>query len=129
MISFYIDGKLPALNDYIRVTRSNRYASSKLKKETEDMILWQIKLAKKGIAEPPYIIKFIWYEKTKRRDKDNVCFAKKFILDALQKSKTIEDDGNRYIKGFKDLFIYGKKQGVEVYILGADEYDTMRTCT
>lgn len=55
------------------------------------------------------MITFNWYEKTKRRDKDNIAFSKKFILDAMQKAKIIKNDNNNYILGFKDLFFYDKK--------------------
>ena len=34
----------------------------------------------------PIMVKFRWYEPNKQRDLDNICFAKKFIFDALVKS-------------------------------------------
>ena len=57
------------------------------------------------------------YEQTKRRDKDNVAFAKKFILDALQKSGVLKNDNNKYILGFQDEFVYrqGDKVVVEIW--------------
>lgn len=121
MISFYISGKLPTLNEYTKASRGNIYASAGLKKKTEDYIISHLKLAKWGEIKPPYTIHFVWYENTQRRDKDNVCFAKKFLLDALQKAKVIENDNNKYIKGFTDSFIYSDRQGVEVFIVGDDD--------
>lgn len=121
MLKFYVEGRLPTLNEYTKTSRGNKYASAKMKADAEEIIIWNMRVSAEGKAKPPYFISFTWYESTKRRDKDNVCFAKKFILDALQKSKTIENDSNKYITGFKDLFIYGKKQGVGVTIKGADE--------
>ena len=38
------------------------------------------------------------------KDPDNVAFAKKFILDGLQKSGSITGDGMREIAGFTDSF-------------------------
>ena len=63
-----------------------------------------------------YTVRFVWYESTKRRDKDNVCFAKKFILDALQRARITKGDDNRYLLGFSDEFVYGQGQGVVVEI-------------
>ena len=121
MFKFTIYGRLPTLNEYTKVSRSNKYASASMKSNTENNILIDIALTKTGTAEPPYFITFVWNEKTRRRDKDNVCFAKKFILDALQKGGYIENDSNKYILGFKDLFSYGRSQSVDVIIEGSDD--------
>lgn len=121
MIDFYIADKLPTLNEYIQAERSNLYIASDLKRKTEDMIIAFIIKTKQGEAKEPYFITFTWYEKNKKRDKDNVCFAKKFILDAMQKSGVLPNDNNRYITGFKDEFVYGKEQGVLVRVKGADD--------
>lgn len=121
MLKFYVEGRLPTLNEYTRASRGNKYASANMKADAEELIILNMYSSAEGKAKPPYFITFTWYESSKRRDKDNVCFAKKFILDALQKSKTIENDSNKYITGFKDLFVYEKKQGVAVIIKGAEE--------
>lgn len=52
---------------------------------------------------------FRWYCKDKRQDLDNICFAKKFILDALVSSKVIEADGWRCVVGFTDEFYISKE--------------------
>ena len=67
------------------------------------------------IASPVHIT-FVWHEPNKRRDKDNVAFAKKFILDALQKAGRLKNDNNKYVKGFTDKFVYDGTEGVEVHI-------------
>lgn len=65
---------------------------------------------------------FRWVEKDKRRDKDNIAFAKKFIQDALVKMGTIPGDGWKDVIGFIDLFDIDKKNpGVEVFILEVDD--------
>lgn len=114
VFSFYVEGRLPTLNEYIKAERGNRYAAAKLKKETEIRIVADIKKTGKGDIPIPFILKIVWYEKTKRRDKDNVAFAKKFILDALQKGGYIENDNNKNVKGFIDEYVYGESQGVLV---------------
>ena len=66
--------------------------------------------------DKPVYIKFIWYEQNCKRDKDNVAFAKKFILDALQKSGILPNDNNQYVLGFQDEFVYRQGDKVEVEI-------------
>lgn len=116
MIKFTIPYRLPGLNEYTRENRRNKYGGSKVKQETEEGIMWILKSVKTQI-DKPVRIKFTWYEQTKRRDKDNVAFAKKFILDALQKSGILKNDNNQYVLGFQDEFVYrqGDKVVVEIW--------------
>lgn len=102
-----IDMKLPSLNEYVRACRANRYEASKYKKDIERDI--SIFLARLPQFERPVKIHFHWIEDSKRRDLDNVAFAKKFILDALVKSGKLKDDNRRYVTAFTDTFSYGKK--------------------
>ena len=48
----------------------------------------------------------------KKRDLDNVAFAKKFILDAMVKYKKLKDDNRKYVTGFTDKFLYSKENKV-----------------
>jgi len=122
MIRFTIPYRLPGLNEYTRENRRNKYGGNKVKQEAEEGIMWILKSVKTQI-DKPVRIKFTWYEQTKRRDKDNVVFAKKFILDALQKSGVLKNDNNKYILGFQDEFVYrqGDKVVVEIWEV-EDEY-------
>lgn len=52
----------------------------------------------------PITLTFTWYEENRRRDLDNIAFAKKFILDALVKNHTIAGDGWKYVRGYSDCF-------------------------
>ena len=79
MIRIEIPFRLPSLNDYIAKINRNKYAGNKFKQDIEDSILWVLKSTKRKV-EKPVKVKFIWYEQTKRRDKDNVCSAKKYLL-------------------------------------------------
>ena len=109
-----IRGKLPSLNEYIDACRGNAFSAASMKRSIEQGIAWQA-IKMKPLGEPCYFI-FTWFEKTKRRDKDNVSTARKYIFDALQKAGKLKNDNNRYIIGFEDRFIYGKEQGVEIVI-------------
>ena len=118
----HIKGKMPSLNEYIKWCRGNRYGASSKVKAIEQSIM--IQLGKLKPISKPITIHFQWHEKDRRRDKDNVAFAKKFLLDALQYANILPNDNNRYIMGFSDGFDYGNKEnGVTMYISEAEEKD------
>lgn len=61
-----------------------------------------------------------WIEENRRRDMDNVAFAKKFILDGLVRAGVIRDDTPRYIAGLSDRFAYDKQNPrIEVEVRSA----------
>lgn len=105
-----IDMKLPSLNEYVKACRGNKYGGAKFKADIERKI--SVYLAKLPKIERPVAIKFTWVENNKRRDLDNVCYAKKHILDALVKCDVLTDDNRKYVKGFIDFFEYGKEAKV-----------------
>ena len=106
--------KLPSLNDYIRVCRANKFEAAKMKSEIEDEIGYYIHRLPR--LKNAVRIQFRWIEKDKRRDLDNICFAKKFILDALVKFGKLKDDNRKCVTGFTDTFEYGKETKVILYI-------------
>jgi len=102
--------KLPSLNDYVRLCRADKYGAAAYKKKLEQQIgLFTGRLPK---FEKPVEIHFHWIEENKRRDYDNVCFAKKFILDELVKQGKLKDDNRKCVAAFKDTFGYGDKAEV-----------------
>lgn len=105
---------LPGLNEYIRAMNRNRYEGNRLKKQVQA----DISRFLKGTApvKCPVKVVFIWYEPTRRRDKDNVAAGKKFILDALQLCGILPNDNNCWVVGFEDQFVYGQGEGVEVVL-------------
>ena len=102
--------RLPSLNNYINECRKNRYAGANMKKNVEKDIGWYINLLPN--YKKPVKIHFHWVEENKRRDLDNVCFAKKFILDSMVKAGKLKDDNRNYVAGFRDTFEYGKTSKV-----------------
>ena len=102
--------RLPSLNQYINECRKNKYAGAKMKKEVESDIGWYINLLPQ--YSNPIKIHFLWIEENKRRDYDNVCFAKKFILDSMVKAGKLKDDNRNFVAGFTDDFEYGKSSKV-----------------
>ncbi len=114
MIKCEIAMKLPSLNDYIGICRQNRYKSAKMKKNIEsDIGMFIGRLPK---LSPPVIIHFHWIESDRRRDLDNIAFAKKFVLDALVKFGKIPDDSSRYVSGFTDSFEYADETKLILFI-------------
>lgn len=114
MQTVMIKGKLPGLNDYIRACRADARYGNRIKAETESLILWQLSRLRR--IRTPCFICFQWNELNRRRDKDNVAFAKKFVLDALQRSGKLENDNNNCLEGFSDTFVYGKDYGVKITV-------------
>ncbi len=100
-----IYGQLNNLNDYTKACRAHRMAGASMKKRNEQVVSGCIKRQLNGFkVEGKALLYFRWYEPDRRRDPDNVAFAKKFILDALVKNKVIESDGWRGLSGFTDDF-------------------------
>lgn len=105
-----IYGRLDGLNEYTKACRTNMYAGNNMKSINEAKITACIKEQLKGIHfENPVCINFRWYEPNKKRDLDNICFAKKFVLDALKNNKVIQNDGWAEVIGFTDSFFIDKE--------------------
>lgn len=120
-----IPGRLPALNDYVKVERSRagRHLAAQLKRETETMIQWCIKAQLRGVQFKNAVhIDYRWVEENRKRDKDNIAFAKKFIQDSLVSSGVLQNDGWRWIDSFSDDFAVDKKNPrVEVLITEVED--------
>lgn len=100
-----IPGRLPGLNEYISAERANRYKGAKLKRESEDIVVFAIKKCLNGVKiRSPVRMDYVWYEKDKRRDCDNITFGRKVIQDALVSAGVLKDDGWKYVVGFSDRF-------------------------
>lgn len=112
-----IDGRLSGLNDYIDTCRRNRYEGARLKKQEQERCIWHIKSQIKKPIKSPVFITFRWGEPNMNRDLDNICFAKKYILDALVQSGRLKNDGWRDVKGFVDeFFVDADNPRIEVII-------------
>ena len=115
-----IKGRLDNLNDYTNACRSNKFAGAGCKAKNELIITEFIEEQLTGVhfIGKTYL-HFRWIEPNRNRDLDNVCFAKKFILDALVRNKVIETDGWRGVWGFTDEFdVDADDPRIEVVIEG-----------
>jgi len=105
--------RLPSLNEYIKaskVIKGNWNKGNQMKQDVQDDIM--IYLNKMPKYDKPIKIHFHWVEENKKRDLDNVCFAKKFVLDAMVKAGKLKDDNRKCVTGFTDTFEYAKESKV-----------------
>lgn len=105
--------RLPSLNEYIKaskVIKGNWNKGNQMKQDVQDDIM--VFLNKMPKYDKPIKIHFHWIEENKRRDLDNVAFAKKFILDAMVKAGKLKDDNRKCVAGFIDTFEYAKESKV-----------------
>lgn len=117
MEELIIQGRLDGLNDYTKACRANKYAGAKMKQENEDHVTIFIRNQLTQERFERVAIRFNWYEPNKKRDPDNIAFAKKFILDALVREGVLKNDTQKYIEHFEDYFyINAKEPRVEVWI-------------
>lgn len=115
-----IPGRMPGLNDYVRAERANRYAASTMKRQQTERA--GVLAVEQGMPQfsGTVDITFTWVEQNRRRDMDNVAFAKKFILDGLVRAGVIHDDTPRYIGSLTDRFAYDSRHPrIEVEARGA----------
>lgn len=111
--------KLPSCNDYINACRRNKYAAAKMKADVERDI--GVFISQIPHIDKPVTITFTWIEESKRRDLDGICFAKKFILDAMVKQNVLTDDNRNCVTGFTDTFEYGEEAKVILEIMEVEE--------
>lgn len=127
MINFTIPGQQIGLNEYTGANRSNKYKGSTLKKNIERDMIFAIRaqLGNLKIENQVQII-YTWFEPNRKRDKDNIAFAKKFINDELVKSEVLKNDGWKEISGFIDRFEIDKENPrveVEIRRTGENSYE------
>ena len=106
---FTIEERLPGLNDYTSACRSHWSNGSRMKRRIEETIVWYIKAARaQGMLHPTsarVVLHIQWHESDMRRDVDNIVFAKKFILDALQLAGIIPNDNRKHVAGVYDEIV------------------------
>lgn len=108
-----IDGRLAGLNEYTascRTVKGKYFKGNSVKHREQERVCEAIRAQIKGITfDNPVHVDFRWYEENKKRDMDNIAFAKKFIFDALVEEGVIQTDSWRGVVGFKDYFLVDKE--------------------
>ena len=99
-----------SFNQYINECRKNKYSGARAKKKIQNDIGWYIRQL--PVFDKPIKIHFHWIEENKRRDLDNVFYAKKFILDSMVECGRLQDDNRKFVQGFTDSIAYDKESKV-----------------
>lgn len=104
--TFEIPGRFVRLNEFYRM---GHWEQCKTKREHDGRVALCAKAA--GIRPCKKRMRYhvLWVEQNRRRDLDNVAFAKKFIQDGLVKAGVIPNDTHHEIEGFSDDFGYDAK--------------------
>ncbi len=115
-----ISGRLAGMNELTDANRG-RFGSNggnRLKRANQEEIA--ICIGQQGLVpcEGCKDFGFVWFEKSRNRDKDNVSAGgHKFIFDALKEAGIIANDGWRYVGDIADLwFCDPENPRIEVYI-------------
>jgi len=117
-----IPGQLPGLNSYVATERSNRYKAAAMKRDAEQLIGLCARQQLRGVQfTAPVTMAYTWYEPNRKRDKDNISFARKFVQDALVAAGVLQGDGWACIEGFSDRFEVDRvNPRIEVLICGKE---------
>lgn len=114
-----ISNSLPGLNEYQYACRSHFSKGAKMKKSAIQIVSAYIYQQLRNVKIKNKVrIDYIWYEKNKKRDLDNISsFGRKVIQDALVDNGILENDGWNNIVGFSDTFyIDSQNPRIEVII-------------
>lgn len=120
-MKFIIYGKMPSLNDVINKTRLNKFAGATMKKTLQNDINIQF-IKQMGLigSQMPLAcecdFKFTFYEKNKKRDKDNIISSQKFLFDSMVDVGIIKNDGWKWVRNLSYDFVIGNEYKVEIEI-------------
>jgi len=110
-----IPGRLPGYNQLNGKCWAGRY---RIKKSEMEKVMWCAKAAGVWPVTDRVRITIRCYEQNGRRDADNVISgANKIVLDALQKLRIIQGDGQKHVEpGYSTVTVDRKNPRVEVEI-------------
>ncbi len=114
-----IPGTLPGLNEYIAAERGNRYKGAKMKRQSQQIVILCARKQLRGFKpQNPVVMRYRWYERNRRRDKDNISsYGRKVIQDGLVAAGVIKNDGWNEIDRFSDeFFVDPERLRIEVEI-------------
>lgn len=110
--------QLPSLNEHDKANRGNKYGGASMKKKATNVCkIYILKAMNEGLKvnDFPMNLKFVWYAKNRRVDKDNLAFAKKYIFDGMIKANLIQNDNWQTIGNWTEEF-YTDKENPRVEI-------------
>ena len=144
MIQFIFKTPLLTLNQALDKAKTKLRTKTRYKKKAAyigsmyDLAARSIKanIAQESLQQHPdliltknYAIKFCWYCKDKRSDPDNILHGVKYILDGMQKSGILPNDGWQNVSGGHIHCFYTDKTNtrVEVFFIEGNHNDKLRS--
>lgn len=113
--TFVIEGRLDGLNEYTAECRKLAKGGGACKRKNEAKVKKAIRNARVKPMKTPVLVHIEWIEGMKEgatrfvpRDKDNIRFAAKFILDALVSEGIVKDDGWHHIANIADAYMINR---------------------
>lgn len=105
-VTVIIPFPLPGLNEYIEAERSHRQKGAAMKRKWQKAVAAALRRQFRGPLQEPVIMRYTWYERDRRRDKDNIsAFGRKVIQDAMVRDlRVLRNDGWANIESFSDRF-------------------------
>lgn len=104
---------IPTLNEHDKSNRANRFGGASMKKKATSLCTVYIRRAiNQGFkikGSLPIDLKFAWFVKDRRKDKDNIAFAKKYIFDGMIDAGLLENDGWKQIGDWEETFDIDKE--------------------
>lgn len=123
---FTIQGRLDGLNEYTAANRFHFRKGSEMKRRNQDLVTWSIKAARLKPHHGAVSVEITWVEglrpgakQFRPRDRDNIRFSAKFILDALQEAGIICEDNWDTVVSITDRF-YLNRNNPRVIVKIAD---------
>jgi len=102
-LTITFESKIPTLNEYINVERTNRYGAASMKKSATTGCMVE-SLNYRGLIDPNglYDVVACWETADNKLDPDNVYFGIKFVLDGMVKAGIINNDGRKNIRNINN---------------------------
>jgi len=124
MQALWIPARLPGLNELIAAAKSGHGKGNAYARLKDNWTTTIAVLSSRARLQPmtgAVRLSFLWVEKDKRRDPDNVAGGgRKLILDGLVKAGVLTDDGVDEIRSWVDTFAVDKQRpGVRVELSAA----------
>lgn len=101
---FEVPGRLPGANEYQAACRRHPKEGARMKREATDSVAWCAKAAGLRRMRPPVRVSITWVEPNMRRDKDNIRFGAKFVLDGLREAGVIGNDNWEWVESIADSY-------------------------
>ena len=112
-----IKGELTDFNTYSDAERTHRQKAARIKKNETYRVAVAFLPHRLDKPQLPINLKIKWVCKNRRKDKDNISFAKKFIFDGMQQAGYIKNDGWGEIGAWSEEFLVDKdRPRVEIEI-------------